>query len=321
MSTDNRLETFVTSWRTVALSLIPGMLAMVGLVGNDFSAYHFVGIGILVAFVIVAWVWNNQQLPWWSLMASGFLTGAGLSTALSVLGAILSVVTHTTVDPSSWLFLSLPWVVMLFVITFSLRGQHISGQVWILMALVVVCNILVRVKNFILVDVSWSVAHGVISVGLWAAALALLPVVIGIPLARRHGKFAILFVVGSTYMAFQSLINVDQQVRVNFNSSTGFIAYMVLIPLLFTIIAPLWYLRTGPMRAKMGGLLTLTGVAVAANIIVSGWVRGDFTLIIWLSAIPYIISVLLTIALAHFLYRGARAPNTRFCTQPENYRL
>ena len=188
------------------------------------------------------------------------------------------------------------------------------------MALVVVCNILVRVKNFILVDVSWSVAHGVISVGLWAAALALLPVVIGIPLARRHGKFAVLFVVGSTYMAFQSLINVDQQVRINLNSSTGFIAYMVLIPLLFTVIAPLWYLRTEPMRAKMGGLLALTGVAVAANIIVSGWVRGDFTLMIWLSAIPYIISVLLTIALAHFLYRGARALNTRFCTQPENYR-
>jgi len=52
--------------------------------------------------------------------------------------------------------------------------------------------------------------------------------------------------------------------------------------------------------------LALSGLAVMLDLVIVGWsYGGELPLMIWISFIPYTASVLLTLASAHLLYRGA----------------
>jgi hypothetical protein len=85
--------------------------------------------------------------------------------------------------------------------------------------------------------------------------------------------------------------------------------YLMLTPVLATIVGPILYLRAKRAGYSLQGLLITTGVAVGANVVISGIVRGDFTIIIWLSAIPYIASVILVLWLSYLLYQATLAIN------------
>jgi membrane protein YdbS with pleckstrin-like domain len=63
------------------LAIIPGLLATVGLVSADFSAWMLVGLILLAAFLVSAYWWNDRQSPAWSLMAAGMLASVGLTIA------------------------------------------------------------------------------------------------------------------------------------------------------------------------------------------------------------------------------------------------
>ena len=135
----------------------------------------------------------------------------------------------------------------------------------------------------------------------------LLPVALGLCLAQRYGLPTMLFVIGMIYVGFQILIDVNYKVSDQIGGTLGFVAYKALIPLLFTVIAPLWFLRARSSRSRVGGVLALVGLAVILDLVVVGLsYGGDLPLIIWISFIPYTISVLLTLALAYLLYRESR---------------
>lgn len=289
-------------WNKSMLAIIPGLLATVGLVSTDFSVRMLVGLILLVAFLVSVYWWNNRQVPGWSLMAVGMLTSIGLMIVTGGLGGLAAIMVGRSAN-TFVLFILL--AIMTTLLVFSMRPQRVSLFVWVLIALIILCQLAMRVKYFVLLGVSWSVAGQWLNISLYAAVIGLLlPVVFGLLLAKRHGLLTMLFTIGVIYVSFQILIDVNSKVSDQIGDTLGFSAYKALIPLLFTVIAPLWFLRARSSFSRVGGMLTLVGLAVIIDLIVVGLsYGGELDLIIWISFIPYTLSVLLSFALAYLLYR------------------
>jgi hypothetical protein len=185
------------------------------------------------------------------------------------------------------------------------RKRPLSPLAWALFAAVVVCQLAVRSKYFVFQGVSWSVAGQWLTLSLYAATMGLLlPLTLGLRLAERYGRAAMLFLIGMVWVGFQVLIDVDNRVSEQIGGTLAFTAYGMTVPFLFTVVAPLWYLRVGSCGSRVRGFLVWIGVAVLFDLIVMGWsYRGELPLIIWISFVPYTGSVLLTLALGHLLYR------------------
>ena len=297
-----RQEKLPLSWDKALLAIIPGLLATVGLVNTDFSAWMLVGLILLVTFLVSVYWWNNRQLPGWGLMASGMLASVGLMLASGVIGGLAAIIAGKSANT---FVLPILLAILITLLRFSMRTQRVPVFVWVLLALIIMCQLAVRVKYFVLLGVSWSVAGQWLNISLYAAVIALLlPVVLGLFVANRYGLLTMLFVIGMIYVSFQILIDVNYKVSDHIGDTLGFVAYKTLIPFLFTVIAPLWFLRARSDLSRVGGMLILVGLAVIIDLLVVGWsYAGELPLIIWISFIPYTISVLLTLVLAYLLYR------------------
>jgi hypothetical protein len=289
-------------WNKALLAIIPGLLATAGLVNADFSIWMLMGILLLAVFLISAYLWNIRQLPAWSLMAVGMLASICLTMAIGVIGGLAAILVGGSASELVLLVLLVALVILLWT---SLRGQRVSPLVWTLFAVVIVCQLAVRVKYFVLFGVSWSVAGQWLNISLYAVVVALLlPVALGLCLAQRYGLLAALFVIGMLYMGFQLLVDVNHKVSDQMGGALGFIVYQAMIPMLFTVVAPLWFVRARSLRTRMSGVLALVGLAVILDLVVVGLAYGGaLPVIIWISFIPYTLSVLLTLVLTYLLYR------------------
>jgi hypothetical protein len=139
--------------------------------------------------------------------------------------------------------------------------------------------------------------------------MLLLPVIIGIYLARWFGLTTVLFAVGTTFMWFQIIVDNSGRVSENIHNPLLLAGYLMLTPVLATIVGPILYLRAKRADYGLLALSITTGIAVGVNLVISGIVRGDFTIIIWLSAIPYVASVVLVLWLSYLLYQATLAIN------------
>jgi hypothetical protein len=286
----------------ILLAVTPGLLVTLGLVSVNPSIWTLVGIILLLLFVAVSWIQNIRQLPGWSLMAVGIILGISQPVVLGIIGVLVALVTGTPPSPASSPFvLVLPWIgIAVLSLYLKQNRQHVS-RTWLLAVTIVLCNILVRVKYFFLFGVSWSVLWEMLGVSLWSAGTLLLPIIaVGI-LARKYGAATILFAVGATFAWYQVLIDNAYKVSGNIESSELFWVYLIVVRFLFIVIGPWLFLRAKGTHRQLFGLIGSICVSVALNIMISGIVRGDFTLIIWLSAIPYVISIGLSLALAYWL--------------------
>jgi len=295
-------EDLPLSWNKALLAIIPGLLATVGLITTDFSTGMLVGLILLIIFLVSVYWWNHRQLPGWGLMAVGMLTSVGLILASGVIGGLAAIIAGKSANTFVLLILLATLTTLL---GFSLRTQRVPVFVWVLFALIILCQLAVRIKYFILLGVSWSVACQWLNISLYAAVIALLiPVVLGQFVAQRYGLLTMLFIIGMIFASFQILIDVNYKVSDQIGGSLGFSAYKALIPVLFTVIAPLWFLRARSALSRIGGMLTLVGFAVIIDLLVVGLsYAGELPLIIWISFIPYTISILLALVLAYLLYR------------------
>jgi hypothetical protein len=294
-------------WNQALLAVVPGLLAALGLVSADFSATMAVGGLLLSAFLVAAYWGNGRQLPGWSLLAAGMLAAAALALAAGVLGGLAALLAGQGAR-------QLVLLGLLAVLTGSLGhgtlGRRVPRLAWALLALVVVCQLAVRVKYFVLFGVSWEVAGQWLSISLYAAVMALLlPVALGLRLAPRYGRLALLFVVGMVFISLRLLLDVNHQVSDWLGESPALAAYQAFVPLLFTVAAPLWFARAPSARGRVAGLLALAALAVMVDLVMVGWsYRGALPLMIWISFIPYTTSVLLTLGVADLLYRERPEP-------------
>jgi len=293
-------------WNKALLSISPGLLAAAGLVSADFSSRMLSGTLLLAAFLISAYWWNRRQLPAWSLMAAGMLASIGITMATGVIGGLAAILADGSARGLVLLVLLAAWVVLLWT---SLRGRRVSPLVWILLAVIVLCQLAVRLKYFVLFGISWPVAGQWLNISLYAVVIALLlPFALGMLLATRHGRLATLFVVGMLYMSFQLLVDVNHKVSDQMGGTIGFTVYQIVIPLFFTVAAPLWFVRARSWRSRVSGMLALEGLTIILDLVVVGLsYDGALPAIIWISFIPYTISVLLTLGLTTLLYKDMQS--------------
>jgi hypothetical protein len=291
------------SWNRSVIAIIPGLLATMGLISVDFSAQMLVGLIGLVLFLGSTYWWNQKQLPGWSLMAIGMLVSIGLVIVSGVTGGLVAVIVGTY---SNLLVLLIFLVISVLLLGYFMKGQHISFVVWGIFSLVIICQLAVRIKYFVLLGVSWSVVGQWLNISLYAAMIGLLlPVVFGVFLSRRYGLKTMLFVIGMIYVSFQLLIDVNSKVSNQIGNTEIYVAYKALIPFLMTVLAPLWYLRARTFNSRIVGVLFLVGLAVFLNLLVVGIsYEGKLPMIIWISFIPYILSILLTLVLAYLLFQN-----------------
>jgi hypothetical protein len=293
---------FPLPWNKALIAIIPGLIATMGMITTDFSASMLVGLILLAIFLIAVFWEHNRQLPSWGLMAIGMLTSIGLTIASGLVGGLTAILVGQSVTTIVLLIFGGLLIVLL---RFSWQHQRVPQVVWGLITLIVLCQLAVRLKYFTLPGVSWSVAVQWLNISLYAVVMALLlPVALGQIMAKKHGLLAILFTIGMIYVNFQILIDVNSKVSDHVGDSFALVAYKALIPLIFTIAAPLWFLRASTPRRRVGGMLTLIGSAVIIDLLIVGWsYAGELPAIIWISFIPYTFSVLLALVLAYLLFQ------------------
>jgi hypothetical protein len=307
--------------KKILLAVTPGLLVTLGLVNENPSIWTLLGIILLLLFVGISWIQNNRQLPGWSLLAVGIILGISQPLVLGITGVLVALVTGTPPSPvSSPFVLVLPWIgIAVLSLYIKQKSQHVT-RTWLLAVTIVLCNILVRVKYFVLFGVSWSVLWEMLGVSLWSAGTLLLPIIAVGVLARKYGASTILFAVGATFAWYQVLIDNAYKVSGNIGRSELFLVYLIVVRFMFIVIGPWLFLRVKGTHRQLFGLIGSICASVAINILISGIVRGDFTLIIWFSAIPYTISIGLSLALAYWLYWsvGIRMNKSQFSSQPAN---
>jgi hypothetical protein len=297
----------------ILLTLAPGLLAALGLVNGDTSAWSLIGTVLLVLFIAAGWLRNNRRLPGWSLMGVGLLLGIAQPVVLGVLGVLAALITNTPASPvSSPFILAIPWIGAAVASLYMKPDSRRAKGIWFLAAAILLCNILVRVKYFILYGVSWTVLGEMLGVSLWSAGTLLLPILVCGLLARRYGAWVILFATGATFAWFQILIDNAYKVSANIGSPALLWVYLLIVRSLFIVVGPWLFLRAKGMRRKLLGLIGSVVASVVINIVVSGMVRGDFTWIIWLSSIPYTLSVGLSLILAYWLFRSVMDTQTNY---------
>ena len=290
-------------WREALLAIAPGALAVIAATTPGFAFWAHVGPALLAAYLLSGYWWSGRRVPAWSLMAAGMLASVALTTAAGVAGALAALLLERT---ASVLVLLLLLGALAAILARAARSHRVPRMAWVLLALIVACQLAVRAKYFLFYGTSWAVAGQWLSISLYAVTSALLlPVALGLPLARRYGVATTLFAVGMVYGGFQILIDVNRQVSDQIGGTAAFLAYAALIPLLFVVAAPLCFVRVRALRSRVGGLLAIVGLAVILDLVVVGLAYGDaLPPIIWISFAPYTASVLLALALAILLYRN-----------------
>ena len=291
------------------LAVVPGLLAALGLADSERSIWIPLGSMLLLLFVAIASKQFRWPLPDWSLLAVGILFGLTLPFVLSTTGLIVALATNTSPSPTSSLFvLVLPWI----GITVLLRMRPPASSAWPVLAGIVLACILVRMKYFVLFGVSWPIIREMLGVSLWSAGSLLLPIVFVGLLRRQYGEAAVLFAVGATFVWYQVLIDNAYKVSENVVSVELFWVYLVASRLPFVVVGPWLFLRAQEPHRKLLGLTVPVCLSVIVNIVTSGIVRGDFTIIIWLSAIPYTISIILSLVLAYWICRSINETSNHF---------
>jgi hypothetical protein len=315
IKTDNKIS---KEWMTTILAIVPGILITIAILLNVVYEMAFWAALALIFFVMIGWFYQSKKLPGWSLVAVGVLLSTVLILLSGVFGGITTFIVGST-DVSLSIAILVFWLVILFIgfHFWSQKQISFSPTIWFVTVSIIVCNFLVRMKYFYLFDLSWSVVGDVTRISLWSAAMLLLPVIIGMYLARWFGLTTVLFAVGTTFMWFQIIVDNAGRVSENIHNPLLLAGYLILTPVLSIIIGPILYLRTKRASYGLQGLLTTTGVAVGANVIISGIVRGDFTIITWLSAIPYVVSAVLALWLSYLLYQAIFEVNKVHMVSPK----
>jgi len=293
------------SWPKTLLAVIHALLATIGFVNTGFDAWMFAGVLLLSVYLVGAYVWNKEKLPGWSLIAAGFLTAFSLTIVSGLIGGVMAIVVDKGANSIVLLIFAIWFVALLFT---SLRGRPQRPLVWILLALIILCQLAVRLDLFDQYGLSWPVVGEWLNVSLYSAVIALLiPLGLGLCLSPRYGRIAILFVLGMVYLGFHILLDVNAKVSDQTGGTFWFSVYQAMIPFLFTVIAPFLFLRARETVGRLFGLLSPVAFAVILDLLVVGWsYDGALPRIIWLTFIPYTASILLTLVLAYLLIGQGR---------------
>jgi hypothetical protein len=203
-------------------------------------------LGMCVLLGIVGLLLEHRFAVW-SFTALGTLFGFG-----SVLGLVLGPL---------WLLAA---IVVLIVC--QRRGIHIPSLVWILLGLMIAVG---AVETTVLTATQevffWSYLLGPLA----PAGAILLPVAVGLLLARRNGVLAGLFVLAAGFV----LVEWTLEPTYGLWNTHWAILLPAIQSILLLLVSPLWVLRSRSMRGRIWGLLLPAFVALTSIVIIVCTVR------------------------------------------------
>lgn len=239
------------SWGKVGLAVLPGLFAM-----STFSLpwrtgrLDAIGLGMCVLLSVAGFI-RERQPPVWAFAALGVLFSSISSDFALVM----------LVGPL-WLLAAIAALVVC-----RRRGIHIPAFVWVFLSLMVavgVVDTVVQTAN----DGFW---WGNLIFSHAPTGAVLLPVAIGLLLARRSGVLAGLFVLATGFGLVDGAIDPFYGVG---KSPWGIVMNVILAGSLL-VVSPVWVLRSRSMRGQVWGLLLPAFIALTSVVAINAIVRAD----------------------------------------------
>lgn len=269
-------------WRYILLVVLPGLLFGISRFYYPFYLPFQISF-ILILLLTFATLVKQKRIPGWGLLMIGLMLSWGAMVVIIIGGEWLARLLHYNGELQR-LLMAIP----LWAVIGMLGWQY--WQVWRSFSRIFVLILLVIVIAALFVGMD----------ALTTAAYMLLPVAIGLPLARRHGTQAILFVVGAyCWWLFDS----DYISGWLINDLPFYAAYAVLMRLLFMSVGPLLLLRAQSLQGQVAGLLTPMAVVLVARVLVPWLVSpSSHPARIWWGDVLLSVFTLLAFSLAFALY-------------------
>lgn len=285
-------------WGKVALVILPGILFGISRVfnplgwpaGTSFLLVAMFAIGVLVL---------QRRLPIWGLLALGLLTSWTLQRISSLLPreltrSLFRMDLPATIELGKRLIYSvnLPqWMVAIPIWLAIIWLLWKYRQVWREAAWAITLLGLVIVGASIFLDVNVLLYTGFV----------LFPVTLGVPLSRRYGSLASLFVLGA--FSYQVFFDSDYYSGYILHTQPFYPLYVIPLVWMLVSVSPLLLLRAQTLRGQAIGLLAPALVWGIARVIVPLLFRPDFhPLSIWLGDALLSGFVVFLLALAFYLY-------------------
>ena len=243
------------SWGKVGLAVLPGLFA----ISTFWLAWRTgrldaIGLGMCVLLSVAGFI-RERQLPVWAFAALGVLFSSISSDFVLVI----------LVGPL-WLLAAIAALVVC-----RRRGIHIPAFVWILLSLMVAVGAVQTVVRTANQGFWW----GNLIFSHAPTGAVLLPVAVGLLLARRSGVLAGLFVLAAGFGLVDGTIDPFYGLH---KSPWGIITNVILAGSLL-VVSPVWVLRSRSKRGQVWGLLLPALIALTSVVAIYAIVRTDPTIL------------------------------------------
>ena len=319
-------STVPTGWMKVGLAILPGLFIVgtrSGLFGRFFGLDNWqalsqndltlpsIALGIFVAGLIV-----ERRPAVWSFSALGLL----LYSAWGWLSALFARFGDSRspfwqVAPPYLMSAALAAIAALAAYrAFKQHSLHIPRSGWILLGLVILVGLAGAIVGAT-ADRSpdkWMAFVAYLPLQLWLTGLLLVPMVIGLPLARRDGILAGLVVAAFEFVLVDEIL--DPTYSVDFwaywtpsrELEQAKIVLSYLPALFFLVVTPVWVLRSRSTRGQVSGLtlppfIGLICTDVIENIALRG-TQEEYSVGLWLIHGVFTAQLVTSLALAAVTY-------------------
>ncbi len=295
------------SWEKVGLAILPGLfIASVrsglfrqvlgwkiqrALEQNDLIPVY-IALGIVLAGFILA-----RRLAAWSFPALGILIGIASLLALS-LGPLL-------------LLAVLAAIVALVVCQW--RGLNIPRLGWVLLCLMILVSVVDGVVSTIAdrAPDKWIGFWTFLAFCLVWGCVVLLPIAIGLPLARRSGLLAGVAVVAAEFVLVDGIFDPAYALGLWTSNQTIVKVVSVIPAVFFLVVSVIWVLRSRSTRGQVCGLLLPAFIALVSAEVIGGTVRPYYSIDTWLTrgigAAQFLIAIALAAVIYHWIERQGQA--------------
>jgi len=271
-----------SDWVKVALAIVPGLFAIgasSGLLEAIFgtsSGHALEGSGLVAAcaLLIGAGLIRERRLAVWSFPALGVL-----------LIGVWWWIPPPFLDNTSPFWQVAPPVLILVVLAalgafavYRVHRQHRIGIPRLTFVLLgsLILAFAVGVITSTVADRNpnkWTALLATLPSTLWWMGMMLLPVAIGLPLARRDGLLAGLIVVAAEFVLVDGIFDPAYALGVWTSDSTIVTLVSVVPATFFLVVSPIWVLLARSTRGRVWGLLLPVVIALVSAEIISGSVR------------------------------------------------
>jgi hypothetical protein len=282
------------SWQETLLAVLPGVAAVLGGFTSLDNPLTLIVLAVMASLLITLYRRNKHHLPDWTLMYAGMLAAALVSAGFFLLLNAILLAYHGSVDPLvDFLVLLTPWVLIAILLLFHGRRPGLPAGAWLVLFLIVFCHLVLLLIVSVVISASANPFQQWIGLSLYSAGGLLLPLALGWRFLKGHGASAVLFAAGAVYLWQQTLAIPTVRMAASMTDPIGNFVYQAILPLFSLVIGPLWYLSAHSRAGRWGGLLVSWAAGLVLFTTVTGLVRGDFSVSVWVNRVPYIISLLL----------------------------